>query len=69
MASIATTIVDEPKNSAASLMNSGRANAPELIATLSAPARRTADISFIVRIPPPTVRGINIFSAVLETSV
>ena len=36
--------------------------------TLSAPAVKSAATSFVLEIPPPTVRGIKTASAVAETS-
>ena len=66
-ASIATTTHWLPNLSAASLINSGRIIAAELTDTLSAPSRRIALKSSTVRIPPPTVNGINTFSATFRT--
>ena len=42
-------------------------DAAELIETLSAPERRILRTSSTVRIPPPTVKGIKIFSSCVET--
>ena len=66
IASILTTIVDDPKVLEATLMNSGFPIAAVLIETLSAPALKILEISLISRIPPPTVSGIKISFAVLE---
>ena len=46
---------------------SGRCTAAELTETLSAPARRIAVKSSTVRIPPPTVKGMNTLSATART--
>ena len=45
-------------------MRSGSARAAVLTATLSAPAPRIALKSSIDRIPPPTVKGMKMLSAV-----
>ena len=67
LASIATTTHWLPNLSAASLTSSGVLIAEELIEILSAPSRRIARKSSTVRIPPPTVNGINTHSATLRT--
>jgi hypothetical protein len=67
MASMDTTIVEEPKACAASRINSGRSTAAVLIDTLSAPARRTVRMSSTLRTPPPTVNGMKISRAVRST--
>ncbi|MNI86132.1 hypothetical protein D3C73_1431960 [compost metagenome] len=64
MASIATTIVEEPNILEASLISCGFLIAAVLRHTLSAPTRSTSLISEIDLRPPPTVMGINIFFAV-----
>ena len=65
MASIATTIVEEPNILLASLINFGLFIAAVLTETLSAPALKTLFISLRVLMPPPTVKGMKIFLAVL----
>ena len=62
--SILIAIVDLPNFSAASLINFGFLTAAELIDTLSAPDLKISEISATFLIPPPTVSGIKIFSAV-----
>ena len=54
----------EPKRLATSPISSGRATAAVLIATLSAPQRKAFSTSFKVRMPPPTVIGMKMRSAV-----
>ena len=56
-----------PKARAPSVIRSGLAIAPELIETLSAPARSVSRMSSAVRIPPPTVSGMKHSSATAET--
>ena len=67
LASIATTTHWLPNLSAASLIRSGVLIAEELMEILSAPSRKIALKSSTVRIPPPTVNGINTFSATFLT--
>ena len=67
LASIATTTHWLPNLSAASLISCGVFIAEELIEILSAPSRNSALKSSTVRIPPPTVKGINTFSATFLT--
>src|SRR5438477_2097625 len=68
LASIATTMHCSPNFSAASLTNSRRATAAELIETLSAPDRSKVLMSSMVRTPPPTVSGMKQASAVRRTT-
>src|SRR6266404_5438109 len=68
LASIATTMHCSPNFSAASLTNSRRLTAAELIETLSAPERNNVRISSTVRTPPPTVSGMKQASAVRRTT-
>jgi hypothetical protein len=65
---MATTAHWLPNSSATSLMVSGRLMAAVLSDTLSAPARNMRRASSTVRIPPPTVRGMNTSSAVWATT-
>jgi hypothetical protein len=67
VASIDTTIVDEPNARDASRTSSGRATAAVFSDTLSAPARSTMRMSSTLRSPPPTVSGMKISSAVRRT--
>jgi hypothetical protein len=67
MASIDTTIVDEPKARDASRINSGRAIAAVFSETLSAPDRSTVLMSSTVRKPPPTQSGMKISRDVRST--
>jgi len=67
-ASIATTTHCDPKRSAASRTEPGRATAAVLIDTLSAPALSSARTSSTVRTPPPTVSGMKTRSAVRATT-
>ena len=60
------TIVDDPNSLTASLIIFGFLIAAVFKQTLSAPALRTDFISLKVLRPPPTVKGMKIFSAVLE---
>ena len=64
LASIATTMVEEPNTRLASRTRSGLATAAVFSATLSAPARNTARMSSIDRRPPPTVSGMKVSRAV-----
>src|ERR1700722_9918638 len=57
-----------PNFSAASLTNSRRATAAELIEALSAPERSSVLMSSTVRTPPPTVNGMKQASAVRRTT-
>ena len=66
-ASIAQTTHCLPNFSAASLISSGRFIAALFTATLSAPALRIFLKSSTVRIPPPTVNGINTCFATAST--
>ena len=50
------------------LLNAGRSTALVLMDTLSAPAFRRARMSSTVRMPPPTVSGMNATAAVLATT-
>ena len=59
--------MDDPKASDASLIKLGFLIAAVFIDTLSAPALRIFSISIIFLIPPPTVSGINTFSATIFT--
>src|SRR5579872_2874347 len=68
LASIATTMHWSPNFSAASLTNSRRLTAAELIETLSAPKRSNVVMSSMVRTPPPTVNGMKQASAVRRTT-
>ena len=65
---MATTMHWLPKVSAASRTNSGRDTAAVLMETLSAPALSSLRISAFSRMPPPTVRGMKISSAVRATT-
>ena len=49
-------------------MSSGRWNAAVFTLTLSAPARSMVRASSTLRIPPPTVNGMNTCSAVRRTT-
>ena len=66
-ASMAQTTHWLPNLPAASLMTCGLSMAAEFTATLSAPALRMVLKSSTVRMPPPTVNGMNTFSATLRT--
>src|SRR3954462_12575245 len=68
LASMATTMHCSPNFSAASLTNSRRLTAAELIETLSAPERSSTLMSSTVRTPPPTVSGMKQASAVRLTT-
>ncbi len=68
LASTATTMHWEPKRRDASSTNSGRCTAAVLMETLSAPASSSLRTSSITRTPPPTVSGMNTFSAVARTT-
>lgn len=57
-----------PKRRVISSITSGRVTAAVLTDTLSAPHRSSRSTSSGVRTPPPTVRGMNIFSAVRATT-
>ena len=67
-ASTDNTRTCEPKRSTISEINLGRAIAAVLIEILSAPARSRLFTSETLRIPPPTVNGINTCSAVRATT-
>ena len=67
LASIATTTHWLPNLSAASLISRGVFMALEFIEILSAPSLRSALKSSTVLMPPPTVNGINTFSATFLT--
>jgi hypothetical protein len=62
-ASIATTMACEPKRQAASSTRSGFSTAEVLMLTLSAPAFKSFLTSSTRRTPPPTVSGMNTWSA------
>src|ERR1700722_3465270 len=68
LASMATTMHWSPNFSAASLTNSRRLTAAELIEALSAPDRSKVLMSSTVRTPPPTVSGMKQASAVRRTT-
>src|ERR1700722_9893534 len=68
LASMATTMHWSPNFSAASLTNSRRLTAAELIEALSAPERSSVLMSSTVRTPPPTVNGMKQASAVRRTT-
>ena len=63
-----TTMHWLPNRKAASRMNSGFVTAAELIDTLSQPAFSSVRMSSSVRMPPPTVSGMNTASDVLRTT-
>ena len=63
-----TTMHWLPNRRAAWRTNSGLRQAAELIETLSHPAFSSARMSSSVRIPPPTVSGMKITSAVRRTT-
>ena len=63
-----TTMHWLPKRRAAWRTKSGSRQAAELIDTLSLPALSRARMSSRVRMPPPTVRGMNTTSAVRRTT-
>ncbi len=67
-ASTDSTTHCDPKRSAASASNSGRAIAAVLSEILSAPALSSRSASATLRIPPPTVSGMNTCSAVRLTT-
>ena len=62
-ASIAATTHCAPKRADASPKSSGRFTPAVLIETLSAPALSSARMSSTVLTPPPTVSGMNTWSA------
>ena len=66
-ASIAITTHWLPNLYTASAMSCGFFSAAEFTETLSAPARSSAVKSSTVRMPPPTVNGINMLFATRET--
>ena len=68
LASTERTKTCDPKRSAISAINSGRAIADVLIETLSAPARSKRSTSSTLLMPPPTVSGIKTCSAVRRTT-
>ena len=57
-----------PNRRLASCSNVGRRMAAVLMLTLSAPARSNVSTSSALRIPPPTVSGMNTCSAVRRTT-
>ena len=57
-----------PNRCAASASRSGRAMAAVFSETLSAPARSSRSMSPVLRTPPPTVSGMNTWSAVRCTT-
>ena len=63
-----TTMHWLPKRNAAARTNSGSRTAAELIDTLSHPASSNWRMSSSVRMPPPTVSGMNTCSAVRRTT-
>jgi hypothetical protein len=67
-ASTDSTTHCEPNRWAASASNSGRAMAAVFSDTLSAPARSSRSTSATLRTPPPTVSGMNTWSAVRPTT-
>ena len=67
-ASMATTTHWLPNSAAISAISSGRSTAAVLTDTLSAPARSSRRASSTVRMPPPTVNGMNTCSAVRRTT-
>ena len=67
-ASTDSTMHCEPKRLLISSSTSGRAIAAVLTLTLSAPARSIVSTSATVRMPPPTVSGMKICSAVRPTT-
>ncbi len=68
LGSIFTTMHWLPNRRAASWTNSGSFTAAELIETLSHPASSSWRMSSSVRMPPPTVSGMNTCSAVRRTT-
>ena len=64
---MATTTHWLPNLSAASRINSGRSMAAEFTEILSAPSRSSFRKSSTVRIPPPTVNGMNTLAATFRT--
>ncbi len=56
-----------PNRVASSVMSSGRRTAAEFTATLSHPAMSRASASATVRMPPPTVNGMNTSRATAAT--
>jgi polyphosphate glucokinase len=58
----------EPNRRAASASSSGRAMAAVFSETLSAPVRSSRSMSSSLRMPPPTVSGMNTCSAVRRTT-
>ena len=67
-ASTDSTMHCDPNRRAISPSSSGRAIAAVLTLTLSAPARSMRSTSSGVRMPPPTVSGMNTCSAVRRTT-
>jgi hypothetical protein len=67
-ASTDSTTHCDPNRRAASASSSGLAIAAVLSETLSAPARSSRSASATLRIPPPTVSGMNTWSAVRRTT-
>ena len=67
-ASMATTTHCEPNTSAISAIKAGRWMAAVMTLTLSAPARSMRRASSTLRMPPPTVSGMNTCSAVRRTT-
>ena len=64
LASMAQTTHWAPNSVAMSAISSGRSTAAVFTLTLSAPARSIRRASSTVRMPPPTVNGMNTCSAV-----
>src|SRR5579885_3403118 len=56
---MATIAAWDPKRLAMEVITPGSASAAELMLTLSAPASKTAEASSRLRMPPPTVKGMN----------
>src|SRR5947209_6060513 len=56
-----------PKRSAIEVIRHGSVNAAELMLILSAPASKTSTASPRLRMPPPTVKGMNNCFAVRRT--
>ena len=68
LASIAHTTHWAPNSVAISAISSGRCTAAVLTLTFSAPARSIRRASSTLRMPPPTVNGMNTCSAVRYTT-
>ncbi|CAB4787934.1 unannotated protein [freshwater metagenome] len=68
LASMAHTTHCVPNSVAISVINCGFCTADVFTLTLSAPARNIRRASSTLRIPPPTVNGMNTCSAVRDTT-